>query len=308
MGRFAYFQGRVVPIEEARLSIMSHALHYGTGCFEGIRAYWNEEHRQLYVFRLREHFERMLNSCKILRITPRLSVDELVAITLDVLRRNGDREDVYVRPLFYKSEHAIGVRLHQLSDDFALFAVPFGAYIDVEKPIRCKVSSWRHVNDNAIPMRAKVCGAYVNAALAKSEVMEEGYDEAIFLTMDGHVSEGSAENLFIVRGGRLITTPVYEDILEGITRATIMQLAREQLEVAVEERPIDRTELYVADEVFLVGTGAQVSAVGEVDRRPVGTGEMGPITRAIQQLYFNVVKGRVPAYRHWLTPVYQEAK
>lgn len=307
MGRFAYFQGKVVPLEEARVSIMTHAFNYGTGCFEGIRAYWNEEQRQLYVFRMRDHYERMLDSCKILRITPKLSVDELEAITLDVLRRNGDREDVYIRPIFYKSELAIGVRLHQLADDFVLFSVPFGPYIDVEKPIRCRVSSWRHVNDNMIPMRAKVCGSYVNAALAKSEAVEDGYDEAIFLTVDGHVSEGSAENLFIVRKGKLITTPVYEDILEGITRATIIQLAREYLDVTVEERPIDRTELYVADEVFLVGTGAQVSAVGEIDRRRVGNGEIGPITQRIQKLYFDVVKGRVPALRHWLTPVYQEA-
>ena len=307
MGRFAYFQGKVVPLEEARISVMTHAFNYGTACFEGIRAYWNEEHRQLYVFRMRDHYERMLNSCKILRITPRLTVDDLEAITLEVLRRNGDREDVYIRPIFYKSELAIGVRLHKLADDFTLFAVPFGPYIDVEKPIRCRVSSWRHVTDTMIPMRAKICGSYVNAALAKSEAMEDGYDEAIFLTADGHVSEGSAENLFIVRKGKLITTPVYEDILEGITRATIIELARDQLGLTVEERPIDRTELYVADEVFLVGTGAQVSAVGEIDHRRVGDGEMGPITRRIQSLYFDVVKGRVPAYRHWLTPVYQEA-
>ena len=305
MGRYAYVEGRIVPLEEAKISVMTHALHYGTACFEGIRGYWNEDERQLYVFRLREHYQRMLNSCKLLRIQPRLSLDELQAITLEVLRRNGDREDVYVRPLFYKSEQAIGVRLHGLSDNFLVFAVPFGAYLDVEKPIRCKVSSWRHVNDNAIPMRAKICGAYVNAALAKSEAMEDGYDEAIFLTEDGHVSEGSGENLFIVRGGRLITTPVYADILEGITRATILQLARDELKLAVEERPIDRTELYIADEVFLVGTAAQVSAVGEVDRRVVGNGAMGPITRALQRLYFDVVKGRLPRYREWLTPVYE---
>ncbi len=307
MGRYAYVEGRIVPLQEAKISIMTHALHYGTACFEGIRAYWNAENRQLYVFRMREHYERMFRSCKILRIQPRLSLEELVELTLDVLRRNGDREDVYIRPLFYKSELTVGVRLHGLSDSFALFAVPFGAYLDVEKPIRCKVSSWRHVGDNAIPMRAKVCGSYVNAALAKSEAMEDGYDEAIFLTEDGHVSEGSAENLFIVRNGRLVTTPVYADILEGITRATILQLARSELGLTVEERPIDRTELYVADEVFLVGTGAQVSAVGEVDRRVVGDGQMGPVTRAIQRLYFDVVKGRVPRYSEWLTPVYTEA-
>ncbi|HEY8486953.1 MAG TPA: branched-chain amino acid transaminase [Limnochordales bacterium] len=305
MGRYAYVEGRMVPLQEARISVMTHALHYGTACFEGIRAYWNEEDRQLYVFRMRDHYRRMLNSCKILRIRPTLTLDELEQVTLELLRRNGDQEDVYVRPLFYKSEQAIGVRLHGLSDGFLVFAVPFGPYLDVEKPIRCRVSSWRHVNDNAIPMRAKICGAYVNAALAKSEAMEDGYDEAIFLTEDGHVSEGSAENLFIVRDGRLVTTPVYADILEGITRATIVQLAREELKLPVEERPIDRTELYVADEIFLVGTGAQVSAVGEVDRRPVGDGTMGPITRSIQRLYFDVVKGKVARYREWLTPVYE---
>lgn len=304
MGRHAYFEGRIVPLDEARLSVMTHAFNYGTACFEGIRGYWNEEHTQLYVFRMREHYQRLLNSAKILRMRPRLSLDELVDVTLELLRRNGDREDVYIRPLCYKSECTVGVKLHGLADDLTIFAVPFGQYLDVARPIRVRVSSWRHVNDNAIPMRAKVAGSYVNAALAKSEVVEDGYDEAIFLTADGHVSEGSAENLFIVRAGHLITTPVYEDILEGITRATITQLAHERLHLAVEERPIDRTELYVADEVFLVGTGAQVSAVGEVDRRPVGSGETGPITRAIQELYFDVVKGRVGEYREWLTPVY----
>ncbi|MBE3599627.1 MAG: branched-chain amino acid transaminase [Limnochordaceae bacterium] len=308
MARYAYFEGRVVDLEDARISVMTHAFNYGTACFEGIRAYWNEERRQLYLFRVREHYQRMLNSAKILRIRSPLTLDQLVEVTLDILRRNGDREDVYVRPLFYKSERAIGVRLHGLSDDFTLFAVPFGPYLDVEKPIRARVSSWRHVGDNVIPMRAKISGSYVNAALAKSEAAEDGYDEAIFLTEDGHVSEGSAENLFLVRNGRLITTPVYADILEGITRATILQLATEQLHLPVEERPIDRTELYVADEVFLVGTGAQVSAVGEIDHRPVGDGAMGPITRRIQRLYFDVVKGNVPEYRHWLTPVYQEGK
>ncbi|WP_324716374.1 branched-chain amino acid transaminase [Carboxydochorda subterranea] len=308
MARYAYFEGRVVDLEDARISVMTHAFNYGTACFEGIRAYWNEERRQLYLFRVREHYQRMLNSAKILRIRSALTLDQLVEVTLEILRRNGDREDVYVRPLFYKSERAIGVRLHGLSDDFTLFAVPFGPYLDVEKPIRARVSSWRHVGDNVIPMRAKISGSYVNAALAKSEAAEDGYDEAIFLTEDGHVSEGSAENLFLVRNGRLITTPVYADILEGITRATILQLATEQLHLPVEERPIDRTELYVADEVFLVGTGAQVSAVGEIDHRPVGDGAMGPITRRIQRLYFEVVKGNVPEYRHWLTPVYQEGK
>ena len=308
MGRYAFFQGGVVPIEEAKISVKTHAFLYGTAVFEGIRAYWVEDEQDLLVFRMREHYERLINSCRILRIKPRYGVDELCEITLDILARNGDRQDVYLRPIYYKSTETIGPELGRIDDDFVLFSIPMGAYLDLEKGLRVRVSSWRRLGDNSMPGRAKVNGAYVNAALAKTEAVDDGYDEAIFLTEDGHVSEGSAENIFIVRNNTLITPPVTDDILEGITRATIIQIAREMLGLEVVERSIDRTELYIADEAFFVGTGAQVSPISEIDRRPIGQGGIGPISRQVQELYFRVVKGKVERYRSWCTPVRASAR
>mgnify|MGYP000844167841 FL=1 len=304
MGRYAYFRGEFVLLEDANLNVMTHGFLYGTACFEGIRGYWSEEEKQLLVFRMWEHYSRLLDSCKILRMDPEYTVDELCQITLDLLRRNGDREDVYIRPVFYKSTPAIGVRLSGLDDDFVVFSVPFGDYLDTERGLRARASSWRHLDDNMIPMRAKINGAYVNAALAKDEALADGYDEAIFLTSDGHVSEGSAENIFIVRNGTVITSPVTADILEGITRNTILLCAHEDLGLPVEERPIDRTELYIADEAFFVGTGAQICPITEIDHRKVGDGSIGPISRRIQAYYFDVVKGKVGKYREWCSPVY----
>lgn len=304
MARVAFFEGKFVPLEEAKISVQTHAFLYGTAVFEGIRAYWVEEEQDLLIFRMREHYERLLDSCKILQIKPKYDVDQLCRITVELLAANNDKEDVYIRPVYYKSQLGIGVQLAGLADDFVVFSVPMGPYLDLDKGLRVKVTSWRHINDNAIPMRAKVNGAYVNAALAKSDALLDGYDESIFLTEDGHVSEGSAENLFIVRRGQLITTPVTDDILEGITRATVIELATQELGLSVIERPIDRSELYIADEAFFVGTGAQVSPIAEIDHRVIGDGRIGPISKQIQQLYFDVVKGKVPKYRHWCTPVH----
>jgi branched-chain amino acid aminotransferase len=304
MASYAYLRKEFVPLEDANINVMTHAFLYGTACFEGIRGYWSEEENQLLVFRMREHYLRLLDSCKILRINPGYTVDELCQITLEVLRRNQDREDVYIRPVFYKSTPAIGVRLSGLDDDFLVFAVPFGDYLDMNRGLRASVSSWRHLDDNMIPMRAKINGAYVNAALAKDEALMDGYDEAIFLTSDGHVSEGSAENIFIVRNGKLITSPVTADILEGITRNTIIHCAQEDLGLTVVERLIDRTELYIADEAFFVGTGAQICPITEIDHRKVGNGSIGPVSRRIQSYYFDVVKGKVGKYRKWCLPVY----
>jgi branched-chain amino acid aminotransferase len=209
-----------------------------------------------------------------------------------------------VRPIIYKSSETIGVRLHNLDADITIFGVPFGQYIDTEGGIRAQVSSWRRTDDNAIPARGKITGAYVNGALAKSEAQLNGFDEAIVLTADGHVSEGSAENLFIVKRGTLVTPPVTDNILEGITRGRLIEIARDELGVHVVERQIDRTELYNADEVFLCGTGAQISPVIEIDRRAIGSGRPGAITKDLSRTYFDAVRGRLPAYRSWLTPVY----
>ncbi len=304
MPKFAYFEGQFVPYTDARVSIAAHAFNYGTGVFEGIRAYWNEQQEQLYVVRLREHYQRMLQSVKVLRMQLSLDADQMSALTVELLRREGYREDVYIRPLAYKANEVIGVRLHNLKDEFAIFAVPFGKYIEQQEGARVCFSSWRRNDDNAIPPRGKVTGAYVNSALIKSEAMLNGFDEAIVLNADGHVSEGSAENFFIVRGGKLITPPVTANILEGITRQAIIELARIELGIETVERQIDRSEVYMADEAFFCGTGVEVTPIGSVDHIPLGNGGVGPITRQISALYFKIVRGNEPKYLNWLTPVY----
>jgi branched-chain amino acid aminotransferase len=305
MARYAFLRGEFVPMEEAKIGISTHAFLYGTACFEGIRGYWSAKEEELFIFRLREHYQRLLDSCKIMRITPKYSLDELCDITVQVVAKCGDRTDVYIRPVYYKSSETIGVKLTGLEDDFLVFAVPFGEYLDISKGLRCRVSSWRHSEDNAIPTRAKINGVYINPALAKTEALDDGYDEAIFLSRSGHVAEGSAENFFMVRQGSLITPPVTTGLLEGITRNTVMELATD-LGIPVVERLIDRSELYLCDEAFVTGTGAQVSPIVEIDHRTVGDGKIGPIATKLQQLYFQVVKGEVPQYRHWCTPVYNK--
>ncbi len=305
MPRYAFFRGKFVPIEEARISIMTHAFNYGTGCFEGIRAYWNEEEKQLFVFRLKEHFERMHRSCRILRIHLPYTVEELCALTVELLRQEGYRQDTYIRPLAYKADEVIGVRLHDLTDEFAMFAVPFGRYIEKEEGAHVCISSWRRVDDNATPARAKITGAYINSALAKTDAMLSGYDEALVLTDTGHISEGSAENFFMVRNGSLITPPVTSNILEGITRDTIIELAWREMGLKTIQRSIDRSEIYICEEAFLCGTGVQVAAITRIEHRPIGTGTIGPVVTRLRELYFDVVRGKIPRYRHWCTPVYE---
>ncbi|MGB3906578.1 MAG: branched-chain amino acid transaminase [Anaerolineae bacterium] len=302
--KYAFFEGRIVPIDQAKVSIMTNAFNYGTGCFEGIRAYWNNTKEQLYVFKLGEHYERFLHSCRIIHISLPYSVEELCGVTVELLREEGFRQDTYVRPLAYKADSVIEVRLHDLEDQFAIFATPFGKYIEREEGARVGVSSWRRINDNAVPARAKITGAYINSALIKTDAVMNGFDEAIVLTQEGHVSEGSAENLFLVRHGKLITSAVTEDILEGITRATLIELAAKELGIETVERPIDRTELYVADEAFFCGTGVQIAAITEVDRRPVGSGKIGPIVAQLRDLYFSIARGEKEDYLDWTTPVY----
>lgn len=296
--------GEFVPVERGMISVRTHGFAYGTGCFEGIRGYWNESEQQIYLFRLREHYERLLRSCAILQISLPYTVDQLIDISTELVQRNEQRQDVYLRPVAYKSDLTIGVRLHGLQDDFIITSEPVGNYIDTNG-MSAGVSSWRRIDDNAIPARAKIIGAYVNSAFAKSEAMQNGFDEAIMLTHEGHVSEGSAENIFLVINGELVTPAPTENILIGITRDTVIELARREFGRITRERQIDRTELYVADEIFMCGTGAQIAPIISVDHRPVGNGHIGPISSAIQQLYNDVVRGRSSDYRtQWCTPVY----
>ncbi len=300
---WVFFNGETVRYHDAKVGLLTHGLNYGTGVFEGIRAYWNAEREQLFALSLSQHYERMHQNTRALQMNIPWSNEELSAITLDLLRRNEYREDAYVRPLSFKSAEIIGVKLHDVPDSFAIVTAPMGLYVG-DSGIRAMVSSWRRIDDSMAPVRTKCTGLYINSALAKSEALQGGFDEAIMLSNDGHVCEGSAENIFIVRRGELITPPPSDNILEGITRSSIMHLVREEMGLEVVERSVDRSELYVADEVFLAGTGAQIAPVIEIDRRRVGDGEPGPLTLRVQETYHKVVTGRDPKYAAWLTPVY----
>ena len=300
----AYFGGQIVPMSEANVSVATHGLNYGTGCFEGIRAYWNAGQEQLYVLKLREHFERFANSRRMLKMQPRESIEELCEITLDLLRRQNFRQDVYIRPLAYKASRTIKLSLSSLEDAVTIFAFPMGNYVDISSGLHVGISSWRRVSGNAIPVRAKTVGAYVNSALAIDEATAAGYDEAIFLTDSGYVSEGSSCNLFLVRRGQLSTPRTADDILEGITRNAVMEMAERELGIQTRERAIDRTELYDADEIFLTGTGVQISPVTKIEGRAIGSGQPGPITMELQRRYLNAARGDDPTYAAWCTPVY----
>jgi branched-chain amino acid aminotransferase len=300
---YAYLRRQIVPLEEAKIGIMTHAFNYGTGVFEGIRGNWNGDDQTIYMFKVREHFERLTASCKIVKIDIGHSVDEMTDIITRLVGMSGFHEDVYIRPLAYKSSEVVGVRLHDLEDDLLMFVTPFGAYLDTEKGIRCQTSSWRRVEDTSIPARAKNTGIYVNSALAKTDAIFNGFDEAIMLTHDGHISEGSGENIVVIRNGKLITPTESDNVLEGITLATVLELAQKEYGLEVESRSIDRSELYIADEVFMTGTAAHVTPVTEIDHRPVADGEIGPISKKLQELYFNIIYGRVPKYSYWCTPV-----
>ncbi len=298
----AYFEGEYVPLRDAKVSIMTHAFMYGTATFEGIRGYWNPVQETLHVLFVREHLARIRNSAKMLLMDNIPSVDELEEIVLETVRRNQFREDVYIRPSFYKSTLAIGVRLHHLDHQLYVITSPFGNYIDIDKGVRVMTSTWRRNADEALPARGKIVGGYVNMAFQKSEAELNGFDEALVMTPDGHASEASAANLFMVRDGVVITPPVSDDILEGVTRKAVLTLAAD-LGIPTEVRSVDRSELYVCDEVFLCGTGVQVSPVVEIDHRAVGTGAIGPISRAISDHYFKAVRGNDPRYAGWLTAV-----
>jgi len=301
-----YFDNRYVPLRDARVSVLTHALHYGTGVFDGIRGYYDERQEQLYLVRPMDHFRRWKANAGILRIGIGPDAAELCGITVELIRRNQFRSHVYVRPLAYKSAERIGVNPDS-RDAFSVIAVPFGDYLDSKHGVHAGVVSWRRIEDTAIPSRAKICGSYVNSALAGDEARRNGFDEAIFLTESGHVAEGATCNIFLLRGHKLVTPPGSENILEGITRNCIMELARHELHLEVVERSVDRSELYLADEMFFTGTAVEVAPITRVDHRSVGSGAIGPIAAELRFLYFEATRGRLPAYRDWLLPAYEPA-
>jgi branched-chain amino acid aminotransferase len=302
----SYFQGKIVPYAEAKIGVLTHALNYGTAAFAGVRAYWNEQQQQLYIFRAHDHYRRFLNSAKLLCMQLDHTPESLTKITVDLLRADDYHQNVYVRPLAYKSDEVIGVKLHGLHDELSICAIPFDKYLDDDTNAHVTISSWRRVDDNIIPARGKISGAYANSAFIKTDAVRAGFDEALVLTQDGHISEGSAMNIFMVKDGLLVTPSVTENILEGITRRSVIELAREELNLSVVERQVDRTEVYLCDELFMTGTAAQITAVTRVDHRPVGEGKMGPITSYLYQFFQDILRGNAAKYQHWLTPVYEK--
>jgi branched-chain amino acid aminotransferase len=306
---YAFFQDMYVPVEKANVNITTHAFMYGTAVFEGVRAYWNHELEESYLFKLKEHFVRVFESMKIMHLNCKYSVEELCGIVVELLKKNSPRTDMYIRPCIYKCGTKISPGLDHIASDICIFTTPLGDYFgDGFDGLKVQVSSWRRVEDNAIPARAKIVGAYANTALAITDAHLAGFDDCIMLSECGHVSEGSAMNLFVVKNGELATPGGADNILEGITRSTIITLATDELKLKTTCRTIDRSELYTADELFCTGTGAQVTPIIEVDRRPVGTGGTGAITAKLRDLYINTCRGKTPRYHHWLTPVFNRSE
>ncbi len=302
--KYAFFEGKIVPLEDAKVSVMTHSFNYGTGVFGGMRGYWNADERQLFIFRARDHFERFRQSAGMMRIRVPYSEEQLTDILVELLRVEDYHENVYIRPIAYKAGAGIGVRLHDVDDGLTIYTQTYGSYVDHEESLHVGFSAWRRVDDNAIPARGKVVGAYANSALIKSDAVLAGYDEALVLNDDGHLAEASTANIFIVRKGVAITPPINANVLEGVVRRSLIELLRSELGVEVQERNIDRTECYLAEEMFLCGTGIQLAAATQIEHRPIGKGEIGPITKRLRETFFNVVYGREPKYRDWLTPVY----
>lgn len=301
-----YFDGEYMRLGDANVGILTHALHYGTGVFEGIRAYWDAPAKELFLVRPVEHYARWKKNAGLLRINIPLAPEELTAITAELMRRNHFETNVYIRPLAFKSAERVGVSPDDV-DAFAIVALPFGDYLHADNGVHAGVSSWRRIQDNAIPARGKICGAYVNSALASDEARRCGFDEAIFLNESGHVAEGATCNIFMVRNNKLITPPVTENVLEGITRDSIMKLAAHELGLIVVERPIDRSELYICDELFFTGTAVGIAPVVRVDHHDVMDAKIGPITRRLQRLYTDATRGHIAEYSRWVMPVYAGA-
>lgn len=302
--KFAYFKGKIVPFDQAKISIMTHAFNYGTAVFEGLRGYYNEKQKQIYIVKMKEHYERMFRSCKIMRIEIKESLEDLLRITTELVKKHGYREDVYIRPIAYKSQEKLGLGLINIENDFTIYLAPFGDYLDVSSGIKVCFSKYRRIPSDSMPLGAKLTGAYFNSSLAKAEAVERGFVEAITLTHDGNVAEGSAENIFMVKKGQIITPPLTDDILPGITRLAVIELAKKELGIDVIERSFKSDELLAADELFFCGTGAQISPIVQIEDKIIGNGKVGLISTKLKDIYFDAVRGEIEKYKNWLTPAY----
>jgi branched-chain amino acid aminotransferase len=296
-----WFDGNYVKWEEAKVPIMIHALHYGTAVFEGIRAYSAADN--IHVFRLKEHMARLHRSASIYSISVRFSIEDLCNATLELLKKISMKQSCYIRPLTFVGLHGIDLNINPDSPTHAAIIIfPFSKYFD-EKGISVCISSWRRINDESIPPLAKAAGNYLNSILATQEAKRNGYDEAILLDKNGNVSEASGENIFLVKDGKIITPNVSDSILDGITRNTAITLANE-IGYEIVQRPISRTELYVADELFLTGTAAEIVPITKLDNHLIASAKEGPVTSSIRAKYEKVVSGKVKKFMDWLTPVW----
>jgi branched-chain amino acid aminotransferase len=301
----AFLRNQFMPLKDANVNIMTNGFLFGTGVYESLRGYYNEEKNQVYIFRLEDHYKRMKNNCKILNINNFYTVDQLTELTIELINKNQFYHDCYIRSVGYKSGLQFGLKLLDMND-LAMFAVLQKSYHEKENSITACISSWRRIENNAIPPMGKINGAYVNSALAFTQAVSDGYDDAIFLNENGNVSEGTGMNLFIIRGNHLITPPSSDNILEGITRDTLLEILPNDLNFEVLQRSINRSELYFADEIFFCGTGVEITSVRSVDNRIIGDGENYPITNKIKNYYFDLVRGRIKKRENWLTKVYKK--
>jgi len=294
----AYLDGEFLPLDQIEVGVRTHALHYGTGVFEGVRAYWNGDRERLFVFRPLDHYERLCRSAAMLGMHLEETAEDLCDATAELLERNGVQEDTYIRPLLFKSPETLGLWHSEMPESLVIFCSPFRVHTSA-RGARCCVSTWRRPDGNALPSRAKFSGAYVHSALARHQALLDGYDEAIMLSSRGYVSEATGENLFLVSRGKLVTPGEGEDLLAGITRDTLIELARNELGLEVVERTVNRSELYTADEVFLCGTALEITPVTAVDGQEVGHGQPGSVTRELQRVYGDVTRAMHPDYVHW---------
>jgi branched-chain amino acid aminotransferase len=301
--KYFYLSGKFVSPAQAKISIMTHAFNYGTAVFEGIRAYWNAEQKELYVFRLQDHFKRMEKNCKVLNLSLPRQWEGMFQITLELLRKNKVRGNTYIRPICFQARLGIGPKFGGKSD-FAMYLLPLTSRLDSDRAMRILVSSYRRIYRSMIPPGAKINGSYVNSFLAGQEALKKGFDDAILLNLDGTVAEATGMNIFLVKKNQLITPPGSANILAGITRDCVIKLARRELGLLVQEKNISVAELKSADEVFLTGTGAEIAPVGLIDKKIINRRKIGPVTRMLSDLYHQIVLGEMAKYHRWLTPVY----
>jgi branched-chain amino acid aminotransferase len=294
----AYFQNEFIPFEQANISIATHALHYGTGAFGGLRGIPDPQNpNQILLFRLDRHCQRLSNSAKFLRYE--LSAEKIQQIIIDFVKKNKPSESFYIRPFVYTSDLGIAPRLHKIEKNFFVYGLPLGDYLSPDG-ISCRISSWHRQEDRSLPLRGKISGAYITSSLAKTEAVESGFDEAILMNSQGKVSEASGMNIFVIRGGKIFTPGFDQDVLEGITRDSIITVAR-NLGFEVIERPIDKTELLIADEVFLSGTAAKITPVKRIECYDLP--DQRPITEKLKDKLTAITENRDPEYKDWITVI-----